>query len=69
MGTEEPFAGRLESEKVNTLEQEGWSLTLDGTQYTKMWSDGTQSEVSFENVRDWSLEKLKGVLHTAVRKK
>jgi hypothetical protein len=64
MGTEtkDPFAGRLEPEKVNYLEREGWSLTMDGTQYTKMWPDGTQSEVSFANVRDWSLDQLKAMV-------
>jgi hypothetical protein len=64
MGTEtkDPFAGGLEPEKVNYLEQEGWSLSLDGTQYTKMWPDGTQSEVSFADVRDWSLSHLKAMV-------
>jgi hypothetical protein len=55
----DPFAGRLEPEKVDYLEQEGWSLSLDGTQFTKMWPDGNQSEIPFEHVRDRSLQVLK----------
>jgi hypothetical protein len=58
----DPFVARLEPEKVNYLEQEGWSSSLDGTQFTKMWDDGSQSEIEFEHVRDWSLRVLKEVL-------
>jgi hypothetical protein len=72
MGTEtkDAFAGRLEPKKLDHLEREGWSLTLEGTQFTKMWPDGTQSEISFENVRDMSLDQLKDMMmrfpaHTA----
>ena len=64
MGTErkDQVAGRLEPEKPEYLDREGWSLALDGTQFTKMWPDGTQSEISFENVRDSSLEQLKDMV-------
>jgi hypothetical protein len=58
----DPFAARLEPEKVNYLEQEGWSLSLDGTHFTKMWPDGSQSEIPFEHVRDWSLQVLREML-------
>ena len=58
----DPFAGRLESEKVACLEQEGWSLNLDGTAFTKMWPDGNQTEIPFEHVRDRSLQGLKEML-------
>ena len=58
----DPFVARLEPEKVIYLEQEGWSSSLDGTQLTKMWDDGSQSEIDFEHVRDWSLRVLKEVL-------
>lgn len=51
----DPFVARLEPEKVNYLEQEGWSLSLDGTQFTKVWDDGSQSEIDFDHVQDWSL--------------
>jgi hypothetical protein len=58
----DPFAGRLEAEKVDCLEQEGWSLSLDGTAFTKMWPDGNQTEIPFEYVRDRSLQGLKEML-------
>lgn len=58
----DPFAGRLEAEKVDCLEQEGWSLSLDGTAFTKMWPDGNQTEIPFEHVRDGSLQVLKEML-------
>ena len=58
----DPLAGRLEAEKVDYLEQEGWSLNLDGTAYTKMWPDGNQTEIPFEHVRDRSLQVLKEML-------
>ena len=58
----DPFVARLEPEKVNYLEQEGWSSSLDGTQFTKVWDDGSQSEIDFEHVQDWSLRVLKEVL-------
>lgn len=46
----DPFVARLEPEKVNYLEQEGWSLSLDGTQFTKVWNNGSQSEIDFDHV-------------------
>ena len=58
----DPFGGRLEAEKVDCLEQEGWSLNLDGTAFTKMWPDANQTEIPFEHVRDRSLQVLKEML-------
>jgi len=58
----DPFAGGLKAEKVDCLEQEGWSFSLDGTAFTKMWPDGNQTEIPFEHVRDWSLQVLKEML-------
>ena len=62
MEAEDPFVARLEPEKVDYLEQEGWRSSLDGTQFTKVWDDGSQSEIEFEHVRHWSLRVLKEVL-------
>jgi hypothetical protein len=62
METEAKVVAKLEPEKVDYLEQEGWRSSLDGTQFTKMWDDGSQSEIEFEHVRDWSLRVLKEVL-------
>jgi len=58
----DPSVVGLEPEKVIYLKHEGWSLSLDGTQLTKMWDDGSQSEIELEHVRDWSLRVLKEVL-------
>jgi hypothetical protein len=55
-------AGRLDPEKVEYLEQEGWSWNLERTKVTKMWPDGNQSEIPFEHVRDWTLKELKVML-------
>lgn len=49
---------RIGSEKADYLEKEGWDLSPDGTRFFKTLSGGDELSVTYEQVRDWTLEEL-----------
>jgi hypothetical protein len=61
----DPVIRKLLSEKVDYLEQEGWTLVPDGTRFVKTRLDGSQSRIPYENVRDWTFEQMKDRLDSS----
>jgi hypothetical protein len=55
----DPVIRKLLSEKVDYLEQEGWTLVPDGTRFVKTRPDGSQCRIPYENIRDWTFEQMK----------
>lgn len=63
MDRKDPVIVRIGSEKADYLEREGWDLSPDGTRFFKTLPGGNQLSVTYEEVRDWTLQELIDFTH------